>query len=248
MKWPLMFRSSAQAQIDERLQKAKDVVADAEAEVRLNQRALGTLREILRARDEDWVKVRDERRRYAEILPALEVLRERSDLVLALVELIAGRPVAPDVGPVDLLASARIVGQGIGTQDNRATAHPIYYVEQRVRDYGYDCDRFDAPHVWVREDEFDVEADEEETKRLDELYEDDPCDTVDGWERVGFRDRWERVQPFFTLCAAEDYMRSQRHNLRDPRIFVGSAYANFEWILVRRLLAALSGTQTEAKP
>lgn len=125
-------------------------------------------------------------------------------------------------------------------QDNRATAEPIFYVQQKRRVYGLDIDRFDAQHVWVREDERDIEADEEQSKALDDKHEEVYEDVIDGWERIGYADHWENVQPFFTGAGAERYIAENRHNLNAPRIYVASAYRNAEWIAARTSAPALA--------
>lgn len=125
------------------------------------------------------------------------------------------------------------IGEQLRTQDNAGTADPIFVVQQCERIYGMDFERFDGKYVWMTEDG-DAEADADEAKELDAKEENG--DPTPGWERVGYIDRWEFVQPFFTMAAAERYIDENRHNLTDPRIYVDSAHINREWIEVRKLL------------
>ena len=51
---------------------------------------------------------------------------------------------------------------------------------------------------------------------------------------------WEYVQPFFTLKGAERYIEDNRHNLRQPRVYIYSAYRNYEWQAIRKMLLSLN--------
>lgn len=119
------------------------------------------------------------------------------------------------------------------TQDNRATAVPIFAVQERVRDYGYDT-TWGGASVWIDGANDNVEADAEEARILDaqEVLGEVP----EEWTRVGYVDRWEFVQPFFTEAAANAYIEANRHNLTDPRTYVYSGHRNPEWREVRDLL------------
>lgn len=148
----------------------------------------------------------------------------------------------------DLISASRALIEALSTQDNAATADPIFYVEVRERIYGMDFEEFDGSYVWVREDECDVEADEAEAKALDEKYADTGDDPIDGWRRLGHIDTWKKVQPFFTRDGAQRYLDANRHNLKEPRIYVGSAYRNSEWQYVRsKLPLALQGLEDALK-
>ena len=114
------------------------------------------------------------------------------------------------------------IGREIATQDNLATAHPLFLVQQRIRDYGYDplyCDSC----VWV----------DEEGEELDNQEEgEEPQDT---W--TGYRDRWEYVQTFFTRAAALQFIDNNKHRYyNELRIYVDSGYRNPEWQTVRQYL------------
>lgn len=139
--------------------------------------------------------------------------------------------------PLDVLQPPPYVLQladRLRTQDNRATHIPIFAVQQRVRDHGYDTD-WGGDSVWIDGANDNVEASEEEAGLLD-AREQAGIEVPDGWDKVGYRDRWEFVQPFFTKHAAEAYIEANRHNLTDPRTYVYSGYRNHEWEAVRQLL------------
>lgn len=125
----------------------------------------------------------------------------------------------------------REIGARIATENNRATADPIFVVQQKRRIFGVDADYADA-HVWLHDEDCEREADEEESARLDNGI------GTEDWTRVGVIDVWEWVQPFFTEKGANDYLAANRHNLNEPRVYVASAYRNREWQGVRAIFKA----------
>jgi len=114
--------------------------------------------------------------------------------------------------------SISAIAHRLATQDNACTAHPIFVVQQRERIYG-NSDRADNK-VWLSD-----EGDELSTPTT--LEEEELEDS--GAVCIGYVDRWEFVQPFFTRGAAEAYIEANRHRMTDPRVWVGSAYRNKEW-------------------
>jgi len=118
-------------------------------------------------------------------------------------------------------------------QDNRATAHPIFLVQQQHRIYWIMKGCTDN-YVWLHDgSEY---TDEEKDKYIEE------CEPGgEGWEHVGYIDEWVFVQPFFSNKGAEAYVASNRHNLNNPRVYVDSAYRNKEWQAVREVLIDLAG-------
>lgn len=103
------------------------------------------------------------------------------------------------------LDDLREMGERLRTQDNLATAHPIFLVEQQRRIYGVDSDHTDD-FEWLE------------------------------GESVGYTMIWEFVTCCFSQVAAQSYIDANRHNLKEPRIYVASAYRNPEWIAVRKRL------------
>ena len=132
-------------------------------------------------------------------------------------------------------------------EDNRVndhcTADPIFVVQQKKRIYGMDPSIDDIESFWSPEDDlFEVEESAEFEKRFQE----------DGFEPAGYRricyiDTWEFVQPFFTKAAAERYIEENRHRMKDPRVYVDSAYRNKEWQAVRSLLPSMAKALELAK-
>ena len=118
--------------------------------------------------------------------------------------------------------------------DWHVTSHPMYLVQQKRRDYGYDPDLSDwANIVWI--DEEGEEADEEQHKHLETRYR-SQLYVSDNWTRTSYQDRWEYVQVFFTEAAAREYIERNKHNLNEPRVYVDSGYRNPEWQAVRDFL------------
>ena len=132
-------------------------------------------------------------------------------------------------------------GSSILTQDNRATAEPIYLVQQRKRFYGVDPDYGDE-YEWIHCDDCTI-PDSEETARLDRLESEPPYVVPKEWSKSYYIDTWVAEQPFFLESGAEAYIVANRHNLCDPRIYVESAYQNPEWIFLRELLKRVAAGQ-----
>ena len=103
------------------------------------------------------------------------------------------------------------ISERLRTQDNRATADPMFCVQIKVRDCGYDATWVD--NLCWRDDTLD-----EETR-----YDDDPgfVEPMDlKWERTGYVDRWETVMVAFTERGAREYLELDGHNVR-ARAFRG---------------------------
>lgn len=104
--------------------------------------------------------------------------------------------------------------------DNRATALPMFVVEQKRRIYGVSSEYTDD---FVTVD--------------DDFEEIDPEDCEDGeCQEIGYRDVYEFVTVFFSEAGANDYIEANAHNLNSPRVFVHSGHRNEEWKEVRDYL------------
>ena len=134
------------------------------------------------------------------------------------------------------------ISHELATQDNAATAHPIFVVEQRRRIYGMDPQWFDTDPVWLDGYGDNVEATDEERAGLDAEYERTGVERG-GWTRTHFVDIWEFVTPFFTRRAADAYIASNRHNLCEPRVLVHSGYRNREWQAVTAFLGEVGNAE-----
>lgn len=132
------------------------------------------------------------------------------------------------------------MAQNLAIEDSRATADPIYVVQQKVRQFP--GDENSDPHYWVDGDW--EEVDEVCAKSLDEYEEDFNSDATKGYTKVYYRDVYQFVQPFFTEQGANEYIRINGHNLREPRIYVDSAYRNAEWQAIREFLRSYSASNS----
>lgn len=120
-------------------------------------------------------------------------------------------------------------------QDNRATAHPIFLVQQKRRIYGLDLEYTDN-FVWIYDD-----GEYETAEELAELLIEVEMTEEEAYEsgfltKTGYVDEWVFVQPFFSEKGAQKYIDENAHNLNEPRIYVDSAYRNDEWQAVRAVL------------
>ena len=133
------------------------------------------------------------------------------------------------------------IAEQIRTQDNLATADPIFLVQQQRRIYGMDPDFADEGQIAYLLDGESLSGEDLEAakKAWDENGTID-----DDVTRTGYIDVWEFATCCFTRQAAEDYIACNGHNLKEPRIYVDSAWRNQEWQAVRAFLAA-SGSALE---
>jgi hypothetical protein len=132
------------------------------------------------------------------------------------------------VGISDLLA----ISERLKTQDNRITQNPMFCVQVKVRDVGYDSD-FSSGACWYR----NAEGGDPEI-----VYDKKP--KGEDWEEYGYKDRWETVMVAFTEGGCEEYLRLNGHNDRsrahngEVRIYVESFNRCPEMIAIREALMA----------
>jgi hypothetical protein len=131
-----------------------------------------------------------------------------------------------------------LVGHLLRSQDNRATAHPIFVVQQKRRITGLDP-KWGGDVVWINEYESE-ECGAEESAALEQAWDEGFGEEPDGRTRTSFIDVWEFVTCCFTEQAAANYIKENAHNLNEPRIYVESAHRNQEWIAVRHHLKGLA--------
>ena len=128
------------------------------------------------------------------------------------------------------------IGERLKTQDNRCTANPMFCVQIKVRDIGYDHNYSDDL-CWYR----DINGEPE-------IVYDKP--DGDEWEQCGYKDRWETVMVAFTRKGCEEYLELNGHNDRrrayngEVQIFVESFNRCPEMIRIRE---ALMGNTLMAK-
>jgi len=138
-----------------------------------------------------------------------------------------------------LLDQLLSIGENLRTQDNRITDAPMFVVQQKVRDYGYDDDYADN-WEWISQKNGDpaVINNPRLAARLDRIWEHGDQDCLkDKYHRVGYRDRWEFVTACFTEQGCKDYLAQDRHNLgREVRIYAAGSYRNVEFRVIRNFL------------
>jgi len=119
------------------------------------------------------------------------------------------------------------ISERLRTQDNRCTAEPMFCLQIKVRDVGYDPQYADGNTVWINMESGDYEEVEPETE---------------GAEEFGYKDRWETVMVAFTEEGLNDYMRQDGHNVTarahngETRIYVESFRRCDEMIRIRQFL------------
>ncbi len=115
--------------------------------------------------------------------------------------------------------NAAELGEKIRTQDNLATAEPVFVVYDKHRVIGVGKN-YTETFMWV-----DADGDE--------------CERNDLATRVGYVEVDRFRAAFFTREAADAFVARQRHNMRQPHVFVESGHHNSEWKTVRALLTSL---------
>lgn len=125
------------------------------------------------------------------------------------------------------------IGARLLTQDNRCTENPMFCVQIKRRDVGYDTAYSD--HTCWRDSAND-----------ETVYDDDPGFTVPpagpDWEEFGYVDRWETVMVAFTEYGCQEYLALNGHNDRrrahngEVRIYVESFNHCHEMISIRQEL------------
>lgn len=126
------------------------------------------------------------------------------------------------------------IGELIRVQDNRITDAPLFIVQKKVRDYGF-ADGYVDDFEWIQDGE--GVADEREARILQKMY--DRGRTIEGWELVGYRDRWEFVTACFTEQGCQDFIDRDGHNHGETRIYAEGSYRNQEYRAVRDFLKGL---------
>jgi len=118
------------------------------------------------------------------------------------------------------------IAERLRTQDNRGTADPMFCLQIKVRDVGYDKN-YTEDTVWI--------------DMLSGNYEEVPPES-EGAEEFGYKDRWETVMVAFTEQGLLDYMKLDGHNVRrraykgETRIYVESFRRCEEMIRIRKHL------------
>ena len=128
------------------------------------------------------------------------------------------------------------IGQLLRTQDNRITDAPMFIVEQKARIYGLDPQYGDGDYIWQHKD------DPEYFLGTDEELEEEiviGAAVKEQYEKVYYYEYWVFVTVCFTEQGCNDFLKINRHNLKEPRIFAAGSFRNEEFRAVREYLIGL---------
>jgi hypothetical protein len=140
----------------------------------------------------------------------------------------------------------------LNSQDNRATAQPLYCVQEYERIYGMDPDYEVDDFVWhpvggdceqmyepdeletILADDFDCPKDiaKDHASKMNGLVNDGLSVVIHGgyeFERIYYVERWKFVNAHLTLNAAEQYIEQFGYNHERPRVYVTSQRRCHEW-------------------
>lgn len=130
------------------------------------------------------------------------------------------------------------IGTLINSQNNRCTEAPIFIVEQRVRDWGYDPAYSDQ---YGLVDNSDPDSDAVDPDDADEILKRiADVELVSTWKKVYYKDRWQFVTACLTEQGCNEYLARNGHNLGVTRIYAAGSHRNQEWRDVRKALMAMS--------
>jgi hypothetical protein len=131
----------------------------------------------------------------------------------------------PVVKPIAAFTALMDIARQLRDQDNRCTHEPMFCVQQKHREVGFDP-AYSSETVWI-----DMQSGD---------YEEVPPETP-GAQEFGYKDYWETVMVCFTEPGCQDYLKANGHNLKEPRIYVESFTRCDEMIRIRHALLALCG-------
>ena len=139
--------------------------------------------------------------------------------------------------------------QSILTQDNAATANPAYCVKERKKVFGVDKDYENDGYDWAcladQESWSDGDAFHDALDTFaNDLGEDEITINGSEYEKVNYRFQERTVTTCFTREQAQRYIDENRHNLKNPFIYVESFNRNPEMLAVRELLICLAENPT----
>jgi len=124
------------------------------------------------------------------------------------------------------------LGEELRTQDNLYTADPIYIVQEEEFIYGLDP-RYCENYHWLFADEGEVYEVPEDGEGLP--LDEDQAEEF-GYEKTYYHRQWKFKCAHLTLKAANQYIETQRHNLKNPRVYVDSMHRCPEMIALREFL------------
>ena len=138
------------------------------------------------------------------------------------------------------------IANNIVTQDNRITDQPMFIVQEKIRDYGYEEGYADDYEWMIEEGHGPEKASPAVAMLLDRLlFLPNPSE----WKRitraykVGYCDRWEFVTACFTEQACEDFIRIDGHNHGELRIYAAGSFRNIEFRTIRNALIGMANQE-----
>lgn len=145
------------------------------------------------------------------------------------------------------------IAEQIRTQDNRATADPIFILFDKIKmptDSHYSDEYI---YIDVDDDNYEIDGNAgdlriyiKETLELRQLPEN--IDTIDEDALLELLEKYHKIdkvyikkidefkQAFFTNKSAHEYMESNKHHFNDPYIYCDSLYRNYEMQAIREAL------------
>lgn len=112
------------------------------------------------------------------------------------------------------------ISERLRTQDNRCTVEPMFCVQEKHREYGFDT-QWNDDFVWI-----DVQSGDNDVSETEKP----------GYIKTGYKDTWLTVMVAFTEEGCKDYLRLNGHNLGETRIYVESFRRCDEMIRIRAWL------------
>ena len=145
------------------------------------------------------------------------------------------------------------IGEEIKTQDNRATADPIFILFDREKmptDSHYSDDYI---YIDVDDDNHEIDGNAKELRKyvkdtLETRQLPDDIDTMDEDKLLELLERYHKIdkvyvktidvfkQAFFTNKSAHEFMESNMHHFNDPYVYCDSLYRNYEMQAIRNAL------------
>lgn len=125
------------------------------------------------------------------------------------------------------------ISERLKTQDNRCTENPMFCVQIKRRDVGYDAN-YATGQCWHDS------ANDETIYDDDKDFKGEPEGSE--WDNFGYVDRWETVMVAFTEKGCEEYLELNGHNDRrrahngEVRIYVESFNRCPEMVRIREAL------------
>lgn len=141
-----------------------------------------------------------------------------------------------------VLEDFKAFGKEILEQDGEMTANPVFLIQQKRRFIGVDPD-YTEDIAWLYDsEEVSAMSDDPDFKGANQLEDEyqESGDIPEGYIRTGYVDNWETVTFCLTRLSAEKYISDQRHNLKEPRIYVDTLNRNPEMIAIRLFIQMLA--------